>query len=178
MGLRDRVRYWNVTAEERVADHPADAHLPVRGTHFVRAIDVDADPATVFRWLCQIKVAPYSYDLIDNFGRRSPRTLTPGAEDLELGQMLTVAPIVDFEVGRHITAATTGRNARIFGGVVLSYQVVPGLTTRSRILVCLALPSPHGLGRLWQAFLGAGDLVMMRRQLLNLKRYAEATDRA
>lgn len=178
MVLRDRIRYWNVTAEERVADHPADAHLPERGTHFVRAMDVDADPATVFRWLCQIKVAPYSYDLIDNFGRRSPRTLTPGAEDLELGQMLTVAPIVDFEVGRHITAATTGRNARIFGGVVLSYQVVPGLTTRSRILVCLALPPPHGLGRLWQALLGAGDLVMMRRQLLNLKRYAEATDLA
>ena len=177
MGVFERIRYWNVTPEERVADHPADAHVPVDGTHFVRAIDVDADPATVFRWLCQIKVAPYSYDLIDNLGRRSPSTLTPGAEHLELGQMLTVAPIVDFEVGSHITAATTGRAARVFGGVVLSYQVVPELTTRSRILVCLALPSPRGLGRVWHVVLGAGDLVMMRRQLLNLKRYAEAADR-
>jgi hypothetical protein len=178
MGLRDRIRYWNVTAEERVADHPADAHVTGAATHFVRAIDVEADPATVFRWLCQIKVAPYSYDLIDNLGRRSPPTLTPGADDLELGQMLTVAPIVDFEVGRHITAATTGRAARVFGGVVLSYEVVPGRTTRSRILVCLALPAPRGVSRLWQMVLGAGDLVMMRKQLLTLKKYAEATDRA
>jgi hypothetical protein len=177
MGLRDRIRYWNVTAEERVADHPADAHVTGAATHFVRAIDVEADPATVFRWLCQIKVAPYSYDLIDNLGRRSPPTLTPGADDLELGQMLTVAPIVDFEVGRHITAATTGRAARVFGGVVLSYEVVPGHTMRSRILVCLALPAPHGIDRLWQMVLGAGDLVMMRKQLTNLKKYAEATDR-
>jgi hypothetical protein len=177
-GVWDRIQYWNTTPAERAVDHPADAHVPAGATHFVRAIDVDADPVTVFRWLCQIKVAPYSYDLIDNLGRRSPPILTPGADHLELGQMLTVAPIVDFEIGRHITAATTGRAARVFGGVVLSYQVVPGRSTRSRILVCLALPSPHGLGRLWHAVLGAGDLVMMRRQLLNLKRYAEATDRA
>jgi hypothetical protein len=177
MGLADRIRYWNVTAEERAADHPADAHVSGASTHFLRAIDVDAEPGTVFRWLCQIKVAPYSYDLIDNLGRRSPSTLTPGADDLALGQMLTVAPIVDFEVGRHITAATTGRAARVFGGVVLSYEVVRGRTTRSRILVCLALPAPRGIGHLWQLVLGAGDLVMMRKQLLNLKKYAEATSR-
>jgi len=178
IGLMDRIRYWNVTADERVADHPADAHVSGAATHFVRAIDVDAEPATVFRWLCQIKVAPDSYDLIDNLGRRSSPTLTPGADDLELGQMLTLAPIVDFEVGRHITAATVGRTARVFGGVVLSYEVVPGRTTPSRILVCLAMPAPRGIGRLWHVVLGAGDLVMMRRQLLNLRMYAEATDRA
>ena len=173
----DRIQYWNVTAQERAAHHPADAQRP-GGTHLVRAVDVDAEPAIVFRWLCQVTVAPYSFDLVDNLGRRSPRTLTPGAEDLRLGQKFGIGPIVDFETGRHITAVTAGAARRMFGDLAMSYQVVPGVHTRSRILVCIALPTPRGAGRLWQALLSAGDLVMIRPQLHRLRRYAEATDRA
>ncbi len=66
----------------------------------------------------------------------------------------------------------------MFGDLAMSYQVVPGVHTRSRIVACIALPSPRGAGRLWQAVLGAGDLVMIRHQLHRLRRYAEATDRA
>lgn len=177
MTARHPIRYWNVTAEEEITNHPADALQAASGTHLVRAIDVDADPETVYRWLCQITVAPYSYDLVDNLGRRSPATLTPGAENLRLGQRFGIGPIVDFEPGRHITAVSAGLAARVSNGVVMSYQVVPGLRARSRILVCFALPRPRGLDRLWHAVLGAGDLVMVHHQLHRLKRYAEATDR-
>ncbi|MEO7352280.1 MAG: hypothetical protein ABIR34_03855, partial [Marmoricola sp.] len=62
--------------------------------------------------------------------------------------------------------------------VAITWEVVPGVAARSRILGCVAIGPPRGLAdRAWQAFLGAGDLVMMRRQLLNLKARAEATDR-
>jgi hypothetical protein len=171
------VRYWNVTAEERASTHPADRHVAAGGGHLLRAVDVDADPATVYRWLCQIAVAPYSYDLVDNLGRRSPGTLTPGAEDVRVGQRFQIGPVVEVEPGRQITCATTGRAARIFGDVAITWAVVPGVDARSRILGCVALGPPRGLvDRAWQAFLAVGDLVMMRRQLLNLKALAEATD--
>lgn len=177
-GLEDRIRYWNATAEERVAEHPADAHHGPGGNHLVRALDVDAEPAVVFRWLCQITVAPYSYDLIDNLGRRSPATLTPGADHLRVGQRLGVGPIVDFETGQHITAVTSAASAKLFGNLAMSYQVVSGLTTASRIVVCIALPAPRGAPRrVLQALLGAGDLVMIHHQLHRLKRYAEASPR-
>ena len=177
-GLADRIRFWNVTTAERSGVHPADRHVPAGGEHFVRAVDVDAEPATVYRWLCQIGVAPYSYDLVDNLGRRSPATLTPGADDVRVGRHFSIGPVVEVEPGRHITVATSERAARVFGEVAITWSVVPGVRTRSRILACVALgPARSRPRRAWHAFLGAGDLVMMRKQLLTLKRHAEATER-
>ncbi len=171
------VRYWNVTAAEQVATHPADRHVPAGGHHLLRAVDVDAAPATVYRWLCQVAVAPYSYDRIDNLGRRSPSTLTPGAEEVTIGQRFQIGPVVEVEPGVHITVATAGNAARIFGQLAITWAVVPGVGTRSRILGCVALAPPRNLvDRCWQTLLGVGDLVMMCRQLLNLKALAEAAD--
>ncbi|GAB3655582.1 hypothetical protein GCM10027596_08750 [Nocardioides korecus] len=177
-GLRDRVRFWNVTPAERAARHPADRHVPAGGGHVVRATDVEADPALVWRWVCQLQLAPYSYDLVDNLGRRSPRRLTPGAEQLRVGQRLLIGPLVELEEGRAVTAATRGLAARLCGPVALSYEVVPGVRTRSRILACLATGPPRGrVDSVAQELLGAGDLVMMRRQLLTLRDLAERDDR-
>lgn len=171
-------RYWQVTPQEAAAEHPADRHVPPGGEHLVRAIDVDAAPETVYRWLCQLRVAPYSYDLVDHLGRRSPRELTPGAEDLRLGQKVQIGPLVELEPGRMIAFEAAAWAARVFGPVAMSYEVVPGLATRSRILACVALGAPRGrLDAVWHRVLGAGDLVMMRRQLLNLKALAEAAER-
>jgi len=53
----------------------------------------------MFRWLCQWKVAPNSYDLVDNFGCRSPKELPPGVERLARGQrVMTIFEIADFRV--------------------------------------------------------------------------------
>ena len=141
----DRIRYWNVTPEERAGTHPADRHVAPGGQHLLRAVDVDAEPATVYRWLCEIAVAPYSYDLIDNRGRRSPDTLTAGAEDVRLGQRFQIGPVVEVEPGRQITVVTAGRAARIFGQVAITWEVVPGVAARSRILGCVAVGPPRDI---------------------------------
>ena len=179
------VEGWNVTDDERAAPHPASAHVPAGGRSFLRAVDVDADAATVFRWLCQLKVAPYSYDLVDNLGRRSPRSLTPGADDLALGQRFLIGPLVDFERDHRLVLVASPAGERVFGPVAMSYEVVPGLSARSRIVAEVAVGPPRGaargparaLDRAWQSFLGVGDLVMLRRQLLTLKALAEGAPR-
>ncbi len=171
------VAAWGTTAAEADAEHPADAHVPAGGRHFVRAVDVEADAATTWRWVCQLSVAPYSYDLVDNLGRRSPRALTPGAERLQLGQHVLFGPVVELEPGRLLVVAARGTGARVCGPVAMSYEVVPGRRAPSRILLCLALGPPRrpftSLDRAWQLALGTGDLVMARRQLHNLRRLAE-----
>ena len=76
------MRHWNVTPEEIGKHYPCQDHAAPGDELLLRAIDVDADPATTFRVALPDHVAPYSYDWIDNGGRRSPATLTPGADRL------------------------------------------------------------------------------------------------
>ena len=155
---------------------PCDPHLPDADDACFRAVTVDAPAPVVFRWLCQLKLAPYSYDWIDNWGRRSPQQLVPGVEELEIGQRFaTIFRLVDFEPDRQITLLL--QNSRIFGDVALTYLVATEREDRCRLVVKLLVryPGPVPLTLLTRALLPAGDLVMMRRQLLNLKRLAEAS---
>ncbi len=102
---QDHARYWNVTRAEREASYPCDAYGEPAYEPVLRAVDVTVPAAVVFRWLCQLKVAPYSYDLLDDLGRHSPRELTPGAERLGRGQRFLIFELVDFEPDRHPPAS-------------------------------------------------------------------------
>jgi hypothetical protein len=170
--LRDRAQYWNATPADRERTYGCDAFLDGPLTRAIRAIDVDAPADLAFRWACQLKVAPYSYDWVDNLGRRSPRTLTPGADRLELGQHVMIGSIVAIDPGREYTVLTDGIGRALFGRVAMSYAVVPAGPDRSRLLCCLRVASGPLVRRLHAPFL-LGDLVMMRKQFLVLKECAE-----
>jgi hypothetical protein len=173
LGVASLIRTWGTTAAERTRPFPCDAVLRDADEAYHRGISVEAAPAVVFRWLCQLRAAPYSYDWIDNFGQRSPPRLVPGLDRLEVGQrVMTIFDLVSFEPGRHLTLRL---RARTFpGAIAVSYTVVPEGARSSRLLVKLAVRYPRGpLGWVLRRLLPAGDVVMMRRQLLNLKRLAE-----
>ena len=164
---------WGVTRAEARRPYAAD-HL-VDGTMLTmtRGITVHAPQQLTWRWLCQIAVAPYSYDLIDNRGHRSPRALTPGADQLELGQpMAVVFELVAFDAPHHWTALTTARGRRLFGPVAMTYAAEP-LGDDSRIVCRLAVAQDGPVGWTRSRALAWGDLVMMRKQLRTLKALAE-----
>lgn len=171
----DGGRIWGATADEQAAAYPCDGLLPGAEEAWFRAVSVAAPAAVVFRWLCQLKVAPYSYDLLDNRGKRSPRTLTPGAEELEVGQpVMRIFDLESFEPGRDITIVLR-RATGLFGGLAGTYRVEPVDERRSRIVVKLLVrhPGPGLVRRLRHALFPLGDLIMMRKQLLTLGRLAE-----
>ena len=173
MGVIDLARNWGATADERARPYPCDRWVDrVDGAYF-RAVTVLAEPRTVFRWLCQLKVAPYSYDWIDNLGRQSPRALTPGAEHLEVGQrVMTIFTLVEFEHDQHLTMRLAG--SLLFPEIALSYVVVPAEPGASRLIMKFVAQYPEGIGgALQRCWLPWGDLVMARRQLLNLRALAE-----
>lgn len=169
------VSEWGSTAEERARPYPCDGLIENPEGAVFRAVTVEAPQAVVFRWLCQLRAAPYSYDKLDNFGRRSPQELTPGLEKLERGQRVaTIFRLAEFQPGESLTIFHRGR---VFGEVACTYWAKRVDADRSRIVVKLVWkPARRGaVGRLERALLPPGDLVMMRRQLLNLKGLAERT---
>jgi hypothetical protein len=161
---------------ETELDFPCDRYLPGAEDVYYRAIDVDAPPTVLFRWLCQLRVAPYSYDWIDNFGRRSPRGLTTGLGDLHVGQrFMTIFELVEFESDVQITLSIR-RLRRVFGSVAGTYLIRARDSQRSRLVIKLVVRHPGGRveSRLRARLLPHGDLVMMRKQLRTLKSLAEA----
>jgi hypothetical protein len=152
---------WSATPSERTALMPCDALAPNAGTRAERAISIAAPPSIVFAWLCQLRVAPYSYDLLDNFGRRSPSKRNPGLLRLEVGQrFMTLFALSSFVDGEQITLRSKD--------VAVTYAVWPE-GAGSRLQVRVLFEGPVVVGRL----LALGDLVMMRKQLLTLKTLAE-----
>ena len=156
---------WGVTDEEVTRHYPCDEVVPAPVLQAWRGVTVHARSDEVWPWVAQIRLAPYSYDWIDNLGRRSPQELCDMGQPAP-GQHFTVAGrrplgcIVSVEP----KAQLTGR----IMGAVMSYVLVPrDDSTRLLLKVVVARGA-------WSApLLSVGDLVMARRQLLNLKRLAE-----
>ena len=152
---------WGTRPRERTLPLPCDALCPRARVQADRAISIAAPPSIVFSWLCQLRVAPYSYDLLDNLGHRSPRQRDPELVHLEVGQrFMTVFTLQSFVNGEQITLRAKG--------VAVTYAVRPeGAGSRLHVRVWFAGP------RLPARVLALGDLVMMRKQLLTFKALAE-----
>jgi hypothetical protein len=152
---------WGVRPSESEACLPCDALLRHPSVQADRAISIAAPPPIVFSWLCQLRAAPYSYDIIDNLGRRSPRQRDPELVRLEAGQrFMTMFVLRSFADSEQITLRAKG--------VAVTYAVRPdGAGSRLHARVLFAGPRP--LARA----LALGDLVMMRKQLLTLKSLSE-----
>ena len=166
---------WGATAEEVAATYPCD-ELSSGPGRLLRAVGTPAPAADVYRWLCQLRVAPYSYDWIDNGGRTSPRRLVPGLDELAVGQRIaSIFEVAQFTPDREITMTIRrGRLQQLFGPVVMTYRVSPA-PGGSRLVGVLRIGRRRSgpLAPASRYLLSWGDLVMMRKQLRTLTRLAE-----
>ena len=104
--------FWGTEPRERSLAFPCDDLISQPDATLYRGVTIQNSPEIVFRWLCQMRAAPYSYDWIDNFGKQSPRKLSPGLESLAIGQdVMSIFNLVGFEQGPpdHSHQATFGR---------------------------------------------------------------------
>jgi hypothetical protein len=157
---------WGVSDSEISRPYPCDELVASPTLRAWRGVRVDAPPEAVWPWVAQVRLAPYSYDWIDNRGRRSPRELV-GLAEPRVGEGFTsvggraLGRIVSVETGKQLTGTIMG--------AFMSYVLVPQRDDSTRLLLKVVMRTT----RLKAVGLSVGDLIMARRQLLNLKRLAE-----
>jgi hypothetical protein len=157
---------WGVSHGETLLSYPCDEFIASPTMQAWRGVRVEAPAQAVWPWVAQVRLAPYSYDWIDNRGRRSPRDLA-GLPEPRVGDRFTTAGgrelgrIVSVDPGKQLTGTVMG--------AFMSYVLVPQKRDVTRLLLKVVMRTTR-----WAALgLSVGDLIMARRQLLNFKQLAE-----
>lgn len=169
---------WGATSIEAGGPMPGDDIVDRPRLVATRSITLAAPPAEVFPWLRQMgfgRAGWYSYDLLDNLGRRSATAVHPEWQHLSAGDAVPGGP-VDFvavvvapprQLVLHF-GPTPAKKRRI--DFTLAYDLRDDLIgTRLVTRVRARIDAPGGR-LLEQLVLGPGDGVMVRRQLLSLAR--------
>ena len=164
------LQHWGSRPDEIASGVIGDDLVPNATLIATRSISLDAPPSDVYPWLAQMgfgKAGWYSYDWLDNLGRRSATTIrdewqAKEGDDIPGGPITFNAPIA--RPGEAFVLALL--RPRI--GFTLAYELrTEAARTRlvTRLRVRLRVPG----GRLVENVgLGPGDGVMVRRQLLGL----------
>ena len=159
---------------------PGDELVPVSHFTATRAITIDAPPEAVWPWLIQVgyrRAGFYSYDLLDNLGRPSARTVLPEWQTLRSGDI--TAPMANPP-----TAATSF----VIAGIDPPGHVVWAKPDSTWSWTLRALPDGRTrlVTRLRQRYRATpatlitvilaefGDYPMMRKMLLGIKQRAQA----
>ena len=169
-------QHWGTT--------PDEIHSPVVGDELfadatltaTRSITIAAQPSDVFPWIRQMglgRAGWYSYDLIDNFGRKSATSIHDEWQSVNAGDKIPAGPIsftatIVTPPHSFVLEIKNGKrlNPRLHFTLAYELREVPeGTRLVTRMRSRINLPG----GRLIEnLFLGPGDGIMLRRQLLTI----------
>lgn len=174
---------WGATDAEVNARFEGDELIGCPRFAPTRAVTIDATPDQVWPWIVQIGVGRagfYSYDLLDNLGRRSATQIMQEWQDPKVGDL--AAPMSPFT--KSPTDANAFRVAGVKANQMLLWQQqlstwvwilepVGKNQTRlvTRIRACYDWRDPFAI--IWVLLMELGDFPMMRKQLLGIKQRAE-----
>jgi hypothetical protein len=170
---------WGATYEEVARSMPGDDVVAAPTFNATRAVTVEAQPEAIWPWIVQIgfgRAGWYTYDLLDNLGRRSAERILPELQHVQVGDLVPMGPGEDvgmrvkgFEPNRwmlwwdknHLTTWAWAMDPRPDGST--------RLVTRVR-----ARPAwRHPATVIWLFLFEVADFPLMRKCLLGIKRRAE-----
>lgn len=129
------------------------------------SIEINAAPEAIWPWLAQMgngRAGWYSYDWLDNLGRKSLEVIDPKLTAIEKGQKIPYAVISDFVKNEFITFQ--------FGSKSTFTYYLQAMDPGTRLWTRLRIPHAHWLVK---STLGFGHTVMQKKQFLEIKRRAE-----
>jgi hypothetical protein len=168
---------WGATSQEVSRPLPGDELVARPTFNATRAISIAAAPEQVWPWLLQVgltRAGWYSYDILDNLGRRSARRIIPELQGLAPGDVVPMSP--DGKQGMRVHSMDAPRSMvwGTPGETTWAWQLdrhsdgSTRLITRVRSRYRWLSPSIA-----FSALLEFGDIWMMRKMLLNIRDRAE-----
>jgi hypothetical protein len=181
-------RGWHLTwgaAPNEVAVHlPGDANTP-SGFHATRAISIDAPPSAVWPWLTQVglgRAGFYSYDSLDNRGRRSADHVLAQFQQVHVGDV--AAPMASRPSANtsFFVASVDPERSLVWAksDAVWAWELVPvGEGTRLVVRLRTGADWHHPLRSLsGVALMEVGDFPLMHKMLIGIRQRAESLARA
>jgi hypothetical protein len=128
--------------------------------------DLSCSPEELWPWLAQMgngRAGWYSYDWLDNRGRKSFVTLDPNFVQIHKGQRIPFATIEDFKINEFLTYRFGKRASASY----LIEKTATGIRLWTRVRV-------DGIGKIAQFFLKVGHQFMQRKQFREIKKRVDS----
>jgi len=167
---------WGSTDEEVARRMPGDEVLERPTFNATRAVTIEATPEEIWPWIVQIgyrRAGFYSYDLLDNDGVPSAERILPEYQNLKINDLIPLSRtahvrVTELDPPQSIVLVFevegTWSNATWVWGL---YAESP---TNTRLVTRLRADARGVRSRL---FLDLGEIIMMRKCMLGIKRRAE-----
>ncbi len=168
--------HWGATAEEVARTMPGDDLISGPGLDTTRAITIRARPEEIWPWLVQMGYGRggwYSYDRLDNSGRRSADKIIPEFQTpLVAGGRIPGGQRYSFQV----MSMETNRSLVLGPQISWSFGLYPQADGSTRLVERLRAKYHWRRPRMYPfiVMLDVGDFIMMRKHLLSLKQRVEA----
>jgi hypothetical protein len=167
---------WGATDAEVKHTMPRDEIVGEPSFNATRAVTIHASAQTIYPWIVQMgltRAGWYSYDLLDNLGRRSAESILPEHQNIQIGDLIPLSP--DGKQGMRVKYFR--KNKWILwwdekGDTSWVWEIHPEGKARliTRVRVKYRLFSSAVLFNLLIEFF---DILMMRKPMLGIKRRAE-----
>jgi hypothetical protein len=172
---------WGATDEEVAMALPGDELLPVAEFHPTRAITIVARPEEIWPWIVQIgfnRAGFYAYDLLDNLARSSAERVIPELQHPQVGDWIPMSPTINEMTAFRVKGFEPNRWmlwSKPDSTWCWSLRPIDDERTRlvCRIKVKYEWEKPTVFLSLF--LMELGDFLMNRRQLLGIRRRAEAS---
>jgi hypothetical protein len=176
-------QFWGATAEEIDSPVVGDDLCSDATLVATRSITISAPPQNVFPWIRQMgfgRAGWYSYDWLDNLGRKSATTIHDEWQTVEAGDKIPSGPIsftaAIVEAPRHFVLEITSlgkKSPKLHFTLAYELRDDPKGT---RLVTRMRSRCSFPFGSLFEKLiLGPGDGFMLRRQLLNIKKNASSS---
>ena len=170
---------WGATDEEVERTMPGDDIVNWPTFNATRGITVTANPGDIWPWLLQLgskRAGFYSYDWIDNAGMPSSERILSEFQQISIGDFIPMTPdgkqgmwVKDFKTNEYILWWDKKGNSTWL------WQLSPLDSTNTRLITRLRVKydwTPPWV--FYYLVQDVGDIVMIRKCLLGIKRRAEA----